>query len=290
MRSFGLPWQLGLHSFTIGYLAFVQPLPCWPPWLFSASFAQVRSFLFRHIHGDAATRPAFATRSASLTFARISFPAIPNILNALHKAFPRKPQQPISTNHVFQPFAMHFSNKSVYFSLLRSCASFIPSSHGTVNSKSEHIRLPLEKSTMSGQSLVVAISAGNYSWYLMSSSSCQSSVISNMPPAWSFPELLGCLLPVVVLALRNWMNLGAFFFGFLFWALSIAAANVSSTWSWGQLYFPLASDRAQELRMCSTVTLFTHSGHDGSSVTFQMARFVGDESTLQTEAIENFSL
>ena len=80
-----------------------------------------------------------------------------------------------------------------------------------------------------------------------------------------------------------------FFVVALLQALSRPPAIASSTWSWRHLYRPSASDLVHELSICSRVALFPHRMHAGLSVSFQMARLLGDGNVSYTDDMANLS-
>ena len=144
----------------------------------------LRSFLLHHIHRDAFS----ACTPVSFMIFFLSLPVMPSIPRVLHTDCAGKPRHPTSTgkHHAFHPFAWHCSTNSWYLSRLRSCASSIRSSCGTVSSISSTVFSVCDHNTISGRKFVVAICCGKLSCLLTSARICQSLLVARMPPAAVF--------------------------------------------------------------------------------------------------------
>ena len=164
-----------------------------------------------------------------------------------------------------------FSSSSAFYRNLRSWASSIRSSQGTVSSITTHTLLSLENMTMSGLRFVVTISPGKRNRRFKSTGRVQSMAMASIPVA--LPRTL-VLLASVVPALSNLMNSSRRCFPFaLFTAVSNPPSMASRTWSCLRLYFPPDRNFRHELSISSSVTCLPQCSHAGPSYNEAIANF-----------------
>ncbi len=253
----------------------------WPPPPLPAWFSH-RSLLFNHSHLDAVSACFDILFTRSMRFA----PLTPSIPNALQSDCPGNPLQPTSTGRfqALQPLCWLSEMRDWYFPNLRSCASSILSSQGTVSSIRATCLVAWDQSTISGRRLVTAISSGNLSCLLRSTLISQSSAVPRIPEHLSS-------LPAFSPGLRKPMKRGPLSWTlvlFRFLSFSSPSASCASTWSWRHLNLPSVRPARQDDRMCSRFAGLLHCAQEGSSVSLHLWRFVGVGSTSYTELRRNF--
>ena len=162
-----------------GALISIQPLSAAPAGLAKTPretgqlwCSHTGSFLFIHNQFEALS-------AASPTFLRTtlrSLPRIPSLPRALTSDVDTNPLHPTSIGKhvVFHPFSLHCDCRSTYLSRLRSWASSIRLSQGTVNSRMTTVFRFLENRTTSGLIFVTTISCGIFNCLPTSTSKLQS--------------------------------------------------------------------------------------------------------------------
>ena len=203
---------------------------------------------------------------------------MPSLLRNVMREVPAKPRQPTSNGKqcTCHCFSAHSVIRGAYLVFLRSFASCMCSSHGTVSSPMMRTLAASEHMTRSGRRRVMAAATGKTSLPDRSDSTFQSqppcrilTLFCGLPAFWSVPPPSDTKWMCLSSSLSpdSWFATSA--------ALSTAFAMTRRTWSGLQVYIPWPRALGRAQRMCCSVPCPSHMPQLLELESFHWVRFKG---------------
>ena len=203
---------------------------------------------------------------------------MPSLWRNVMREVPTKPRQPTSNGKqcTCHCFSTHSVIRGVYLVFLRSFASWVCSSHGTVGSPMMRTLAAPDPMTRSGRRRVMAATAGKTSLSDRSDSTSQLqppcrilTLFCGLPAFWSVPPPSDTKW----MCLSSSLSPDSWFATFA--AFSTAFAIARRTWSCLQVYIPCPRALGQALRMCCSAPYPSHMRHLLDLASFHWVRFEG---------------